>query len=415
MNTNTENTATTEPLGSQGSCLASPPPTPYPLSAPSAPPRDPNPLAPTPQSAMCNLKSPIPQIPRPRFIDTWDIPFPKNQAELDALDATREVPYLKALCNRRHIHTPGRRPTPEQIIPIVQQILDAHIPKLPRNLTKTCDIYLEWRLIRDDLTDFLKDLHSLLPTSVLSVSSVNSVSLPNPSSNPKHPQTLGHSNNSNQTDPKTPAIPTNQNQPQKTSGHSNISPQKNSPAPQSPTDPLPSVPCLPFVLSVLSDLFLPPICNLQSEICNSPQGPPHPRAPHPRPKTTMHPPLRTTQRQGRRPHCLRTTQPPHHHRHSLPPLLHLANRRRQRHSRRPRSRPQRHPRNPHRKTTPTPPPRTRFTSQHGPHRTPRHHPKLRAPPIRQTQRTPRPTRRSQRSPPRPRLRIRQTLQPRAIR
>src|SRR4051812_44693995 len=45
-----------------------------------------------------------------KTLDTLQIPFPKNVEELAAFDATREVPYLKALCNRRHLQTSGKTP-----------------------------------------------------------------------------------------------------------------------------------------------------------------------------------------------------------------------------------------------------------------------------------------------------------------
>ena len=197
------------------------------------------PLAlPSSVSSACSASSAVKQKSAPKVIDTADIPFPKTVSELHALDATREIPYLKALCNRRQIHTPGKNPTSAQIIPIIEHILTAHIAKLPRGLSQTCDIYVEWKLIHDDLAEFLAQLKSLLPDSA-SVSSVNSVLIPSPSHNPPPPntsQTSGHSNNSSPTNPKTPAISTNPNQNSKILGHSNNSPQKFSPPPnpQSP-------------------------------------------------------------------------------------------------------------------------------------------------------------------------------------
>src|SRR4051812_13411640 len=63
---------------------------------------------------------------RPKFIDTWQIPFPKPMDDLAALDAPREVPYLKPLCNRRFIGTPGPNPSPSEIIPNIEQIVTTH-------------------------------------------------------------------------------------------------------------------------------------------------------------------------------------------------------------------------------------------------------------------------------------------------
>src|SRR5262245_28753895 len=161
---------------------------------------------------------------RMKHIDTLQIPFPKNMDALAALDATREIPYLKALCNRRFIHTPGPNPSPKQIIPVIEQCLATHRSLRPSGCTEHTDIFVEWRLFEEDLADFLSQLKSLSPVgSVPSVSSVVNktastlpvahVSRPAasrafpvaPSSQSEIcnlkseiPKTFGHSNNSNQ-------------------------------------------------------------------------------------------------------------------------------------------------------------------------------------------------------------------------
>src|ERR1043165_664035 len=135
-------------------------------------------------STSCSEKIRGPQSPiRNRVIDTWDIPFPKTLAELNVLDATREIPYLKALCNRRQIHTPGKTPTPAQIIPIIQARLDHHLTLKPKGLSEIADIMVEWKLIHDDLAEFLTQLKNLCPpSSALSVSC--SVLIPKPANTP---------------------------------------------------------------------------------------------------------------------------------------------------------------------------------------------------------------------------------------
>src|SRR3954471_3335538 len=176
---------------------------------------------------------------RMKFIDTSEIPFPKNVEELAALDATREVPYLKALCNRRFIGTPGPNPTPAQIIPIIQQRLDLHLTQKPSDCSDHAGLMLEWKLILEDLQEFLTNLRSLLsetpkkvgpavpsgPRAQNTLATTNAdAAYKNPTQ--KHAKTRGHSNNPNPTPTKTPAIQTNQSSTTQTLGHSNNSPQK---------------------------------------------------------------------------------------------------------------------------------------------------------------------------------------------
>src|SRR5207253_2594289 len=78
-----------------------------------------------------------------KIIDTLEIPFPKTIEELTALDSTREVPYLKAICNRRHIHTPGPNPSPSEIIPIIEQRLREHQSLRPDPRFQS-DLLIEW-------------------------------------------------------------------------------------------------------------------------------------------------------------------------------------------------------------------------------------------------------------------------------
>src|SRR5262245_61019523 len=64
-------------------------------------------------------------------------------------------------------------------------------------------------------------------------------------------------------------------------------------------------------------------CSMSSSKTQNqtPQNPPHPLPAHPRPKTTTHPPLRTTQRPRRHPSRPRKTRHPNQLRHPQPPLL----------------------------------------------------------------------------------------------
>jgi hypothetical protein len=60
---------------------------------------------------------------------------PTTLAELAALDATRETPYLKARCNRMLMHLPSPNPTPAEISPQVEARLAKHIAIGPRSLS----------------------------------------------------------------------------------------------------------------------------------------------------------------------------------------------------------------------------------------------------------------------------------------
>jgi hypothetical protein len=150
--------------------------------------------------------------------------------ELVALDATREIPYLKALCNRRFIATPGPNPTPHQIIPIIEQFVATHRAKKPKTLSPYADIFVEWKLILEDLEEFLTNLRALIPSANEKCSLLNDQCSMNSSPHPKTPSTSGHSNNPTQKHTKTPAIQTNTSPTPQTLGHSNNSTQKNSPA-----------------------------------------------------------------------------------------------------------------------------------------------------------------------------------------
>lgn len=97
---------------------------------------------------------------RARPFDTFDIPFPKTVEELAALDSDRSVPYLKALCNRRHIHTPGPNPSTSEIIPIIEQRLRDHKQQRP-DLHYESDLATEWNAINADLQEFLTNLRAL--------------------------------------------------------------------------------------------------------------------------------------------------------------------------------------------------------------------------------------------------------------
>jgi hypothetical protein len=182
-----------------------------------------------------------------KILNPFQIPFPKTLTDLAALDATREVPFLKAICNRRGIHIPGPNPTPAQIIPTIECRLADHLARPCQSLNPHSGDYVEWHLIHDDLAEFLQNLRHLAaqtPAVAQSRSIGTAVSqtaglpaLPNPKTqsaicdlHSKIEKTSGHSNNSNPQRPKTPAIQTNPPQPPKTPGHSNNPPQKNSPS-----------------------------------------------------------------------------------------------------------------------------------------------------------------------------------------
>jgi hypothetical protein len=71
-----------------------------------------------------------------------------------------EIPHFKAQCNRRAIHVPGDDPTPEQIIPIIEQRLAAHQNHRSRNTNPWTGDYAEWKARHDDLTEFLAELRA---------------------------------------------------------------------------------------------------------------------------------------------------------------------------------------------------------------------------------------------------------------
>ena len=115
----------------------------------------------SPASANSAPNKPLP--PPKKYLNVFDIPFPKNRTELAALDATREIPFLKAHCSRRGIHVPGPNPTPAEIIPYIQKRLDSHNQNIPQHRTEHSDVYFEWKLTHQDLTEFLQNLRNLLP------------------------------------------------------------------------------------------------------------------------------------------------------------------------------------------------------------------------------------------------------------
>src|SRR5688572_24366879 len=115
------------------------------------------------------------------YTDITKITPPATMAELIALDLQREVPYLKARCNRMGIHVPGPNPQPVEIIPHIQTHLDLHLARGPRSLTEHSGDYAEWKLLREDLEEFIAYL-KLLATSSSSLSLFPSVESQKPDS-----------------------------------------------------------------------------------------------------------------------------------------------------------------------------------------------------------------------------------------
>src|ERR1041385_657735 len=107
--------------------------------------------------------------------DITKITPPTTLAELSALDATREVPYLKARCNRMGIHIPRPNPPPREIIPYIETRLIEHNNRRNTFLSDRSGDYFEWKAIKEDLEQFISYLSSLNPA--------NSVNLVNPVQN----------------------------------------------------------------------------------------------------------------------------------------------------------------------------------------------------------------------------------------
>src|SRR4051794_6534733 len=115
--------------------------------------------------------------------DITKIEPPKTLAELAALDAARQVPYLKARCNRMLIHIPNPNPTPTEIIPHIQQTLARHLKDPARETGAMSGDYMEWNLIREEYEEFLIYLKTLASSAPLNpVNLVNPVHPPSPSS-----------------------------------------------------------------------------------------------------------------------------------------------------------------------------------------------------------------------------------------
>ena len=111
--------------------------------------------------------------------DITRITPPATLADLAALDATREVPYLKARCNRMGIHIPSPNPPPPEIIPYIERRLYEHNKRRSMFLSDCSGDYFEWKAIKEDLEEFISYLRSLNP-----VNHVNP--LQNPSSEHRH-------------------------------------------------------------------------------------------------------------------------------------------------------------------------------------------------------------------------------------
>jgi hypothetical protein len=96
--------------------------------------------------------------------DIAKIDPPKTMAELNALDATREVPYLKARCNRMHIHVPPPNPSPGEIIPYIERALAIHLKDPVREAGPMSGDFMEWKLIREEYEEFISYLRALMQT-----------------------------------------------------------------------------------------------------------------------------------------------------------------------------------------------------------------------------------------------------------
>jgi hypothetical protein len=106
--------------------------------------------------------------------DITNITPPTTLADLAALDATREIPYLKARCNRIGIQIPNANPPPHEIIPHLERRLAEHNKRGAMFLSDRSGDYCEWKAIKEGLEEFL----SYLRTLSCSFSSFPSVSSP---------------------------------------------------------------------------------------------------------------------------------------------------------------------------------------------------------------------------------------------
>src|ERR1041385_4850364 len=98
--------------------------------------------------------------------DITKITPPATLADLAALDATREVPYLKARCNRMGIHIPSPNPPPPEIIPYIERRLYEHNKRRSMFLSDCSGDYFEWKAIKEDLEEFISYLRSLQNSSL---------------------------------------------------------------------------------------------------------------------------------------------------------------------------------------------------------------------------------------------------------
>ena len=112
----------------------------------------------------------------------WKITPPATMADLAALDATRETPYLKARCNRMGLHIPNPNPPPAQIIPYLETRLEKHIATGPQAYSDCSADYFQWKSIKEDLEEFISWLKSLI------ASAQNSASTTPPTPEPKSDQ-----------------------------------------------------------------------------------------------------------------------------------------------------------------------------------------------------------------------------------
>jgi hypothetical protein len=99
--------------------------------------------------------------------DITKITPPATLADLAALDATREVPYLKARCNRMGIHIPNPNPLPPEIIPYIERRLAEHNKRRAMFLSDRSGDYFEWKAIQEDLEQFISYLDSLNPVNLV--------------------------------------------------------------------------------------------------------------------------------------------------------------------------------------------------------------------------------------------------------
>jgi hypothetical protein len=176
----------------------------------------------------------------------WKITPPATLADLAALDATREVPYLKARCARMGIRFPAQNPTPTETLPLLESRLAEHNKLRSRFLSDCSGDYIEWKLIKEVLEEFIAYLRKLKdsPAPKPSSSAQNQDNPLNPPTNqkpePAKPSAPESKPNQNRENSGTHAGPrrdmpgTAPGQKRDKPGQENQNPKKPSQNPQNP-------------------------------------------------------------------------------------------------------------------------------------------------------------------------------------